>query len=728
MAFRYIVPVLLSIASAAQAQTSMPATTRADMNALTILAQRYPDAAKLTEETQGYYPTALIHGRCMVGFLGKVNSAFEHGQEQGGPVRWGSRTGNIISFRVDARHLEVVNDLQGVDYAELAGKAAPNLDLAVRSIHADSVHRGIDLPQSYTGKDVLIGITDWGFDYTHPMFYDTLLQETRVRAAWDQYRQAGPAPTDFGYGTELTTAEDLLATQADTSNIYSFATHGSHVAGIAGGSGAGTDYRGVAFESQFLFCTFLVDAAAVLDAFNWMKGIADQDDKRLVVNMSWGLYYIGTLDGNSLISQAIDQLSEQGVVFCNSGGNNGDVFFHIKKDFTADTLRSRVQFYPYSAHPKMWGQSLTMWGGTGEAFSAGFAITNSVGQTLQETPWYNTATQQAYLDSSIIQGNDTVYFNLTAEAAHPLNGRPHFRLRIKNRSNSLKILMKATAESGTVHFWNLVELSNGVGNWGQAFQAPQPGWTQGDAQYGISEPACTRSLITVAAYNSDYFSSTGEQFGGELAWFSSNGPTLDERVKPDIAAPGVNVASSISSFTDDDFTEIASVEFQGRDYPFARFSGTSMAGPATAGTVALMLEADPSLTPAQAKEIIKLTARTDDDTGVIPEGGSTRWGMGKLNAYRAVKDYLGVAGVDEDAIGDARIWPNPVSALLNVSVPEGRGQVRYSIMDITGRTVHTGSRVGAGIIAIPVKNWPAGVYLLHLEQDGHRSVRRFVKE
>ena len=101
----------------------------------------------------------------------------------------------------------------------------------------------------------------------------------------------------------------------DTANIYSYATHGTHVAGIAGGSGAGTIYRGLAFESQFLFATFLVDEGAVLDAWDWMYQKAQSAGKRLVVNMSWGLYHIGTLVGNSLLSQAIDGYSALGVVF-----------------------------------------------------------------------------------------------------------------------------------------------------------------------------------------------------------------------------------------------------------------------------------------------------------------------------------------------------------------------------------------------------------------------------
>ncbi|MBK9060166.1 MAG: S8 family serine peptidase [Flavobacteriales bacterium] len=268
-----------------------------------------------------------------------------------------------------------------------------------------------------------------------------------------------------------------MAAQGDTSNIYTYGTHGTHVAGIMGGGGAGTIYRGVAFDAQFLFCSFLIDAAAALDGVAWMQQVAQQDGKRLVVNMSWGLYYMGTLDGHSLISQALDQFSAEGVVFSISAGNNGDIAFHIGKTFTGDTLRSRVQFYPYSAHPHMWGQSLTMWGEPNTSFSANIKVFNSNNALVMETPWYHTATQATYVDSLLIASDDTVFFNLTAEAANPLNDRPHFRLRIKNTNTTLRVIMQATAPSGTVHFWNVTELNNDVGNWGQEFQTGVPGGT-----------------------------------------------------------------------------------------------------------------------------------------------------------------------------------------------------------------------------------------------------------
>src|SRR5690606_24845985 len=418
-----------------------------------------------------------------------------------------------------------------------------------------------------------------------------------------------------------------------------------------------------------LFGPFLVDAAAAIDGVAWMQQLAQQDGKRLVVNMSWGLHHMGTLDGNSLLSQAFDQFADEGVTIATSGGNNGDVNFHIGHTFSGDTLRSRVQFYPYSANPHMWGQSLSMWGEPGQGFSAGFQVLDAQSNVLMETPWYASSTQPAYLDSLLVSGADTVFCNLTAEAAHPLNGRPHFRLRIKNANTAVRVIMQATAPSGTVHCWNVTELTTDVGNWGQAFQGGQPGWTAGDNQYGIGEPACTESVITVAACSSTSFSPTGTPIGGNIAGFSSFGPTLDGRLKPDITAPGTSVASSISSFTDNAYTAFLTVPFEGRNYPFARFSGTSMSAPATTGTIALLLEAAPGLTPAEVRDLLRNTALTDNFTGTIPPGGSTRWGMGKLNAYHAVTDVLGLTGIPDAAAPGLLAWPNPVAHTLFIDLP-----------------------------------------------------------
>jgi minor extracellular serine protease Vpr len=423
--------------------------------------------------------------------------------------------------------------------------------------------------------------------------------------------------------------------------------------------------------------TFLIDAASVIDAYEWMYQKSVQDQKRLVINQSWGLHHMGNLDGTSILSQAIDYYSQLGVVFVSSGGNNGDVLFHIKKTFTNDTIKTRVNFYTYS-FPTMWGQSISLWGEQQKSFSAKLEILNTSNVVVAETPFFNSVTQTSYIDTILVLGSDTIFYNLASEAQNLLNNRPHMRLRVKNNKTYLKVVLKLTAIDGTVHAWNVVELTNDVGNWGQAFSKVNTTYTGGDKFYGISEPACTNSTIAVAAYST----------GANIAAFSSLGPTLDERVKPDIAAPGVNIASSLSSFTDASPSILTNVDFLGNTYPFGRLSGTSMAGPMVAGIVALLLEANPYLSAYQVKEIIQQTARQDSYTGTIPTEGSFTWGAGKINAYQAVKlalQTIGNVGIESLNVREFKLYPNPSETELKIDFNSTLSEVQ--LIDLNGRII-----------------------------------------
>lgn len=705
----------------ASAQVIISANTKADVQVIqkdlarskNIPSSLLIDRFAIHKFSDGYF----------VGFLAKTSSTYSKNNliQQG--IIVGAKSGDIVSIQVPLHLLSSLESLPGLKMVQLAGKIKPTLDKAVKDIKADSVHMGFNLPQGYTGKNVLIGITDWGFDYTSPMFYDTLLQDTRILAAWDQYKTSGPAPSGFTYGTEFSSMPEFTAAGADTANIYSYATHGSHVAGICGGSGAGTAYRGIAFESQFLFATFIVDESAVLDAWEWMYQKSLSEGKRLVINMSWGLYHLGTLDGNSLLSQAIDNYSAQGVIFSNSGGNNGNVNFHIKKTYNNDSIRTKIDFYPYSSNANMWGQSIHMWGEQGNSFESGLMIYNTSGVILAETPWYSTATMSSYIDTFLVIGADTIWYNISADAAHPLNGRPQMRLRVKNTHTYLRVYLKSKAVAGKVHYWNVTELSTDVGNWGMNFTAFGAGAIGGDNQYGISEPSCTNSLISVAAYSSSYYTTNGTLAGGMIANFSSIGPRYDEVLKPEISAPGVSVASSISSYTDNSFTSIETVDFNGRTYPFARFSGTSMAAPMVTGVIALILEANPYLSAQQVKEIIIQTAREDANTGVIPMTGSTQWGWGKLNAYLAVQLALNTVGTEEvEQEIPWSVYPNPVSSELFFTLVDELPE-KVQIIDSMGKT-----------IAKPIQNshvnvsdLKPGTYWVRMEVNGRIQQQQFIK-
>lgn len=125
----------------------------------------------------------------------------------------------------------------------------------------------------------------------------------------------------------------------------------------------------------------------------------------------------------------------------------------------------------------------------------------------------------------------------------------------------------------------------------------------------VGPPGCARQVITVGA-------STDRD---EVAGFSSRGPTLDGRVKPDLVFPGVGIVSCRARGTSMG-TPV------GEHYTTA--SGTSMATPHASGTAALLLEAAPSLTPAQVKALLQQTAV---NLGLDPN----TQGSGRADAFAA---------------------------------------------------------------------------------------------
>ncbi|MFM7234947.1 MAG: S8 family peptidase [Flavobacteriales bacterium] len=712
---------ILLLSNSVVAQIIMPADTRRQWDQLRVLSA---NSETLKPEQLESFPIYEINGQSFLSVMGKTVDHPEWASLRELGVIQGASVGRITTAKIPMSALSNVQLERVFSYVEIPSKVAPALDRVRYDVGVDSVYFGAGLPEGFDGENVLIGVTDWGFDYTHPMFYDTLLQQSRVVAAWDQFKNSGPHPSGYNYGTVYETPEELMLAGGDTANIYSFGTHGTHVAGITGGGGAGIQYRGMAPAAGFLFTTFLIDAASVVDGFHWMQQVAQAQGKRLVINMSWGLTYMGTLDGTSLLSQVIDQMSDEGVVFVASAGNNGDNDHHIKYTFNNSEFQTRINFDAQTPQPNNWGESVTMWGEPNQTFWSRLQVYNSLNALQAETAQFMTNNMPAYFDSMLVVGSDTVFFNVTTDASFPTNQRPHMRLRVRNQSNSLKIILNSGAESGIVHYWNVIELANGVGNWGLPFTSCGTTVVNGDSQYSIAEPTCASSCISVAAYSARYLSNFGNLLGGGIASFTSYGPLLNETHKPDIAAPGVNVCSSISSFTDYNYSAIDNVSFNGGEYDFARMSGTSMSSPCVAGIVALLLDANPFLTPAQVKEILMATARTDEFTGPISAPGDVRWGMGKVDAYEAVMLALATEGLNitNAASSEIDIYPNPAECVIFIRTSS----------DIQMKTVRffgmNGQRFELPVVSgtIDVGSLAAGVYILQIESTGKIVRRRIV--
>jgi hypothetical protein len=149
-----------------------------------------------------------------------------------------------------------------------------------------------------------------------------------------------------------------------------------------------------------------------------------------------------------------------------------------------------------------------------------------------------------------------------------------------------------------------------AGNWGDYF--------------GIGVPATARKVITVGA--------TDKQDG--LAWFSSCGPTIDYRVKPDIVAPGVDIWAACAKGSRIEYwanqTQIPGIDVDGDGrYDYVRLSGTSMSTPHVSGAAALLKQLSPHLTPNEIKNILISTAK-DLGYNAYQQGG------GRVNITSAI--------------------------------------------------------------------------------------------
>ena len=590
--------------------------------------------------------------------------------------------------------------------------------------NVDSVYYGLDSIGPYTGAGVIIGVTDWGFDYTHPVFYDTSMTHYRILRAWDQFRTAGPAPEGFDYGTELVGQAQLLAAQCDTSNIYGHHYHGTHVSSIAAGSGAGTAFRGVAPDADLIFCSFRADEQSVIDAFDWMYRVAQEEQKRLVVNMSWGIYWMDNFDGTGPIGQKMQELSDLGVVFVTSGGNNGDEQFHIGHTFANDTIHTRFFFPADNRSPYYWGSSISMTNSPGAPFSARFSLRDRNYEVLQATPFYNSANGDLYEEGFLVEGGDTIFYNMEV-IQHDESGRPDMRLRVKQTNNSAwRFCLDVAGASGDFHAWNLAELTTGVGNWGGSFKRiTLPNWINGDCQYGTGTPANVDCAITVAAHQSRYLNDT-TWMGGNICSFSSYGPTISGRDKPDISAPGFNVISAMSSFADEHLSLVNSFEYEGRTYGFCSLSGTSMSSPFTAGVVALLLQANPTLTPHEVKLALIYSATHDEFTEA---SGMVRFGHGKVNARQAILRALYHVGSQEfeNHQNQYTVYPNPANDVLFVSTPN-MDPADVTIYDMNGRMLYH-TRLTQGVNQINMSGYPVGYYLLQIVNGTYRQTEEIIK-
>ena len=703
--------------------------------AMSILLGASAQNKKCGIDTKALVAEQIAAGATSIDMLAKMVPGFNRDILEKAGMVIGAQAGQIISLRVPVEALPLLeSNKEVIQYSISHPIAAPECNNTRFDTRTDSVYFGFGVTDSipYDGEGVYIGITDWGFDYSHPN-YNSGTGNKRVEMAWDHFKLSGPTPAELGYdeglnyGTLITSG--LRAAHGDTSNIYGYGTHGTHVAGICAGRGVDGDQMGQAPGAKLLLCSFGLGEKPWMDAVAWMKQVAQDSSRRLVVNSSWGMYSFSTLDGTSLLSQAINAWTEEGVVFCTSGGNNGrtSIPFHISRTFgndTVDTLKTVVVRASDIYSINETGQVLIMWGEEGHDFSTCIRLRKN-DTTIWTTPMFSTTMGDTVIYDSIVHEGESTGYRVLVEHANPFDNRPHIQIDINK--NSLQTQLFITAASGTVHAWNVANKENHAGNEGCSFsQAGREGFCAGDALYGVGEPACAAKCISVAAHKADrYSNSSGVYHIGKIADFSSAGPLINGVNKPEISAPGVDVVSSISYWTTGVYPTYLSTYLGDRKYIWSSMSGTSMSSPAVTGVVALMLQANPNLSVDEIREIIFTTARNDSITGPLVANDSmdVHWGWGKIDALRAVNESVRRVSINdvETSRIPLKVFPNPATNMVTVLTGCGERQ-ELSIYTIDGRLV---LQMPVSVsTTLDVSSWNRGVYIL---RAGSRTEKLVVK-
>ncbi len=661
--------------------------------------------------------------------VGAGTAAIVHLQEAGNEaglvelgVRINSRIGHLITATIPVEQLEKVAALPSVKRVEVARPVSKRINRARKAGFVEQVHQGIDLPKGYSGKDVVVGVVDGGFHYGHVNFYDKKRQASRVKRVWHQGKD-GAAPAGYTYGTEYTTTEAILA--AGTDSIEG--SHGSHVAGIAAGADTINGFHGVAPDAELVLVSMGENEAAILDGVRYVFDYAQSVGKPAVVNLSLGSH-MGPHDGTSAFDQACDALVGEGKLIVGSAGNEGDAGIHIRKTFAADTLKTFFEFVDDAEKMAM----ADLWGEPNRDFKVALGIYSIKNRRMVYTTSFLSALGASKRAFPKGNGYGGVFTVITDVSTATNKANIFVVAEMDSLSNDYRLCLLSTAPSGTIDAW----AHDGMVNFTSNFI---PGFTNPDFSYSVGEIGGTaNSIISVGAYTTNLswktLSNQTEDLGAyytmsDIAPFSSQGPTADGRVKPDITAPGMFIASSYNNLPEDVSSSedllVKKVSFGGKDHYYGMMQGTSMASPFVAGVMATWLEANPKLTVEQAKEVLKKTAIADIYTGSTVRQGDFQWGYGKVNAWAGLLEV-----VKASSISDVRTHASQGAFdvekdgnILNVRYNTDVANATLTLYSLDGKVITTmqagNVEAGAGS-KVFLSALGRGTYILQLSGDNVR--------
>jgi len=567
--------------------------------------------------------------------------------------------GSMATATLTLSKLASVAEFDSIAHIEL-GEAlkGPEPVISTKRIRTPTTTERIVPGRDSGGKKVLIGIIDvQGFDFSHPDFLDSNNQ-TRWVSIWDQGDGARPSPTErgFDYGSEIT-QDNMDAAMAGAANAgvpawalepqsqTAVGSHGSHVASIAAGN------RGVSRNAYIAGVLVNLPAEIAMDrrksfydstrvahAVDYLLNVAEHikkehelDELPVSINISLGTNG-GAHDASNGVSRWIDhRLTTPGRSVCVAAGNSGqekpetpdDLGFisgriHTQGRIESRGLNSDIDWIVVgNGFADISENELEIWYSASDRFS--------VTVTPPGLDPIGPVNPREFVQNKKL--SDGSFISIYNELYHPTNGANYIGIYL---SPFLKENPIIGVRPGTCKIrLHGIEVRDGRYDGWIERDDPRPRGVVGGQDTwnfpsffaqnsnvddtSVSSLACGHRIISVTNY---------DEANDKINISSSQGPTRDERSKPDVAAPGTDIMAANGFAGDDDPTWIG-------------MTGTSMASPYMAGVIGLMLEVAPRLTAAQIQGIVQRTSQP------LP-GQNYEWandsGFGVVNAQACVAE------------------------------------------------------------------------------------------
>ena len=423
-------------------------------------------------------------------------------------------------------------------------------------------------------KGVLIGVIDvGGFDFSHPDFLDKA-GKTRFHSIWDQGADQRPPPNGFSYGSLITKSYmdaaiaaakkpgGLPAHLLESQTQQEQGSHGTHVASIAAGNKGVCPQAAIAAvlidvpqagdERERRRSTFS-DSSRIIHAIEHLVNIAEEEDLSLAVNISLGTNG-GGHDGSSGPCRWIDSLlSTPGRAICVAAGNAGQEA--AERDDDLGWVMGRI--HSGGSVPSKGLEVDLDWTVIGNGIAdvseneleIWYSPQDRVSVLLQPPDgkrWFEVKPGEFIENHRLENGTRISIYN---EVYHPTNGSnyiaiyltPNLQLgafvgvqagvwRVRLRGDDIR--------EGSFHAWIERDDPNEVGRHGdmRLFRFPSFFSTRSNVDsHSINSLACAFRVIGVANI---------DDVRQKVHITSSQGPTRDGRLKPDICAPGTNIIAA----------------------------------------------------------------------------------------------------------------------------------------------------------------------------------------